>query len=141
MMCYILWYGSDMVNQSKQQAKLLDPNYPDQYIIQPDPEEPFFFFLAGTQLTNADRRLSLPDSDRFDFFFPHTWVTWCTVEIDNQLSLYGTRSTLRSSQVDSTTMITCFTYVVPSGEIPASSKGVGAGVGVYRVESFYPNGL
>lgn len=71
---YILWnVWNDMLNQSKQQAKLLDPLVTLISIIQPDPEEPFFFFfpLAGTQLTNADRRLFHPDSDRFSIFFLH----------------------------------------------------------------------
>ena len=47
MMCftlYILWnVWNDMLNQSKQQAKLLDPLVTLISIIQPDPEEPFFF--------------------------------------------------------------------------------------------------
>lgn len=77
MMCftlYILWnVWNDMLNQSKQQAKLLDPLVTLISIIQPDPEEPFFFFssLAGTQLTNAD--FSIPTPTDSVFFFPCTF--------------------------------------------------------------------
>ena len=67
---YILWnVWNDMLNQSKQQAKLLDPLVTLISIIQPDPEEPFFFFfLLGRHAINK-RRLFHPDSDRFSFFF------------------------------------------------------------------------
>ena len=79
MMCftlYILWnVWNDMLNQSKQQAKLLDPltSYPHQYYSAGPRGTLFFFFLLGRHAINK-RRLFHPDSDRFCFFFSlHIW--------------------------------------------------------------------
>ena len=70
MMCftlYILWnVWNDMLNQSKQQAKLLDP-LPWSVLFSRTPRSPFFFFssLAGTQLTNADFSIPTPTDSFF----------------------------------------------------------------------------
>lgn len=73
---YILWnVWNDMLNQSKQQAKLLDPltSYPHQY-YSAGPRGTLFFFssLAGTQLTNADFSIPTPTDSVF-FFSLHIW--------------------------------------------------------------------